>query len=362
MFAKHYMSLFAIISPPIAAQFGVGDPDVRWQSLGTGNIHDTFLITSAHHVPFVLQRLNTRVFPQPAHIVDTHLKVYQHLAAQPDFPLRLPAPIATPSGDWLVQDATGGYWRALVFLENTYAVEQPETLEQAQQAAQAVGIFLNGLADLSPTEITPALPGFHDSVQRLQHFEKAVKENRAKRIASVQSEINFVKKEADVFYIIQSLPFPERLVHTDPKISNLLFDKNTRAPVAVLDWDTVMPGVLPGDFGDMVRTLAATAPEDEADLNKVDLNVELFTALVNGIIPPLRAVLTELEIQHLVTGARWIILEQMMRFLTDYLNGDVYYKIKYAKHNLIRARNQVKLYQAVQKQEVHLLNIILQSI
>jgi len=148
------------------------------------------------------------------------------------------------------------------------------------------------------------------------------------------------------------------VVHTDPKIGNLLFDVSTNEAIAVLDWDTIMPGAIPADFGDMVRAMACTVGEDEADFSLVDLDETLFQALAEGFLPPLKDMLTPLEIENLVTGARWIILEQMMRFLTDFINGDVYYKTAYAEHNLVRARNQMALYQAVKKKEIKLQTMI----
>lgn len=344
--------------PEIVSDFGSYIPPFTYHKLGAGHIHDTFLITDAEDNNFVLQRLNTKVFPHPEHIVDTHYKVYQHLLKQQHFPLQLPAPITTKNGGWLVKEMDGTYWRAMAFIPNTYAVERAETVAQARQAATAVGNFLYGLDGLNPAEITPALPGFHDSVQRFKQFEQAVEENLVNRLRLVSPEVEFVKAEAEVFYLVEALHFPIRVVHSDPKIGNLLFDNATHDAVAVLDWDTIMPGAIPGDFGDMLRTMAATCPEDEADLSKVGLDITLFTALVNGFIPPLRGLLTPLELDHLVTGARWIILEQMMRFLTDYINGDIYYKIAYPEHNLMRARNQMMLYQAIKMQEQELAEIV----
>lgn len=344
--------------PQIVAKFDNTDAEMKWRTLGAGHIHDTFLITTTRNNNFVLQRLNTQVFPQPEHIVNNHWKVYKHLAAQADFPLQLPKPIAAQDDNWLVKDSKDGYWRATAFIANTYATERSETPAQTRQAAEAMGIFLQGLEGLNPAEIMPALPGFHDSVQRLQHFEQAIQENVAKRGSLVQPEIEFVRRKAEVFYLVEQLHFPIRVVHSDPKIGNLLFDNNTHAAVAVLDWDTIMPGAIPSDFGDMMRTMAATCSEDEADLSKVGFNITRFTALVNGFIPPLRDWLTPPEFAHLITGARWIVLEQMMRFLTDYINGDIYYKTAYSEHNLVRARNQMALYQVVKMQENELVEIV----
>jgi Ser/Thr protein kinase RdoA (MazF antagonist) len=347
-----------VLLPEVAAQFCPVDSALEWRALGSGHIHDTFLLRSATAPLLVLQRLNTQVFPQPERIVDTHLKVYQHLIAQPDFPLRLPAPVPTITGDWLYRDSSGSPWRALAFLEGTYAVEQSTSPAQIRQSAEAVAIFLCGLKGLDPANIEPALPGFHDSLARLVHFEAAIANNAAERLKHVTEEVAYLRAEAEVFHLVKNLNFPARVVHTDPKIGNLLFDAESHAAVAVLDWDTIMGGAIPGDFGDMVRAMAGTAGEAEADLSKVQLNDTLFRALVEGFLPPLAQVITPLEINHLVTGARWIILEQMMRFLTDYLNGDVYYKTAYAEHNLVRSRNQMTLYQAVKRKELALNSMV----
>lgn len=346
------------ILPKVTRQFSPVGAELHWRALGSGHIHDTFLVSTEEGPLMVLQRLNTTVFPVPERIVDTHLKVYHHLAAQQDFPLRLPAPVPTQAGEWLYFDAAGAPWRGLAYLDNTYAVEQSTSPAQTRQAAEAVGIFLRGLEGLSTETLQPALPGFHDSLARFGHFEAAVANNPVDRLSLVAKEVTFVRDESAVFHLVKKLEFPERVVHTDPKIGNLLFDSRTHAVVAVLDWDTIMPGAIPADFGDMVRAMACTEGEDEADFSLVDLDETLFQALAEGFLPPLKDVITPLEIDNLVTGARWIILEQMMRFLTDFINGDVYYKTAYAEHNLVRARNQMALYQAVKKREGYLQNMI----
>lgn len=346
------------ILPEVTRQFSPVGAELHWRALGSGHIHDTFLISTKEGPLLVLQRLNTTVFPVPERIVDTHLKVYHHLAAQQDFPLRLPAPVPTHTGEWLYFDTEGAPWRALAYLDNTYAVEQSTSFAQTRQAAEAVGIFLRGLEGLSTETLQPALPGFHDGLARFGHFEAAVANDLVDRLHLVAKEVAFVREEAAVFHLVKKLGFPERVVHTDPKIGNLLFDVSTNAAIAVLDWDTIMPGAIPADFGDMVRAMACTVGEDEADFSLVDLDETLFQALAEGFLPPLKDVITPLEIENLVTGARWIILEQMMRFLTDFINGDVYYKTAYAEHNLVRSRNQMALYQAVKKKEVKLQGMI----
>lgn len=345
----------------ILPHFDITYTPSNWSVLGVGNIHHTFLISSSTNQKLVFQKINTNIFNNPDILINNYHNIYKHLKSIKHFPLRLPAPVGTKDERRIVQDETGGYWRAFEFVENTFAMDRSESAALTQKAAEAVGIFLRHLDGLPPSMIVPAIPGFHDSVQRLQFFEDAVRLDRVNRKKEVLAEIEFIRQEASVFHLVNDLQLPERIVHADPKIGNLLFDQDTYEVIAVLDWDTIMPGTLISDFGDMVRTMAATCPEDEVDVHKVWLDITLFEALVNGFLKPLRGWITHLEINHLITGARWIILEQMMRFLTDYIDGDIYYKISYPYHNLIRARNQMKLYDTVKDKEEDLIAIIIKN-
>lgn len=316
------------------------------QRLGDGHIHDTFLVATPGGF-FVLQRLNTGVFPEPELLIRNHQQAFQALAAQPELPLRLPELRSTPAGAFLVQDEWGDYWRALRYLAGTFAVEATPSLAQIEAAAAAVGHFLGGLQALAPTALQAALPGFHDSWHRWGPFVEVVAANPHGRNVAAQDLIAFLEAESPLFAAVEKNNLPLRVVHADPKLGNVLFDQQTGQAVALLDWDTLMPGVIPTDFGDMVRAMAASAPEDEADLDRVAIDPRAFQAIVTGFLPPLRRYLTPAEIDYLFTGAQWIILEQCLRFLHDYLAGDRYYKIAYPEHNLVRARNQQKLYQSL---------------
>ncbi len=325
--------------------------------LGSGNINDTWLGTSVQGEKLVLQRINTIVFPYPDRIMHNYRVVLAHLRSK-NINLELPGLLPGIDGQGYLFDEEGNCWRAVDYLAGSVAVEHAENPQQAQQAAAAVGTFLNGLADLDPHLVQDTLPGFHDSLSRFKHFQKAVEQNVAGRLAEVRDEVAFVQKEARVFQHIHDLGLPLRVVHNDPKIANVLFDAHSGEAIAVIDWDTIQAGSILSDFGDMVRSMTPTFSEDEADTSKVEVVLPLFEGLASGFVPKIQAALSPVEKEHLLQGAFWIILEQMMRFLGDYLNGDVYYKVRYAEHNLVRARNQQALYQSIQKQEEELQAIL----
>ena len=325
--------------------------------LGSGNINDTWLGTSVQGEKLVLQRINTIVFPYPDRIMHNYRVGLAHLRSK-NINLELPGLLPGIDGQGYLFDEEGNCWRAVDYLAGSVAVEHAENPQQAQQAAAAVGTFLNGLADLDPQMVQDTLPGFHDSLSRFQHFQKAVEQNAAGRLAEVRDEVAFVQKEARVFQRIHDLGLPLRVVHNDPKIANVLFDAHSGEAIAVIDWDTIQAGSILSDFGDMVRSMTPTFSEDEADVNKVEVVLPLFEGLASGFVPKIQSALSPVEKEHLLQGAFWIILEQMMRFLGDYLNGDVYYKVRYAEHNLVRARNQQALYQSIQKREEELQAIL----
>ena len=319
--------------------------------LGSGNINDTWLGTSVQGEKLVLQRINTIVFPYPDRIMHNYRVVLAHLRSK-NTNLELPGLLPGIDGQGYLFDEEGNCWRAVDYLAGSVAVEHAENPQQAQQAAAAVGTFLNGLADLDPQLVEDTLPGFHDSLSRFQHFQKAVEQNAAGRLAEVREEVAFVQKEARVFQHIHDLGLPLRVVHNDPKIANVLFDAHSGEAISVIDWDTIQAGSILSDFGDMVRSMTPTFSEDEADVNKVEVVLPLFEGLASGFVPKIQAALSTVEKEHLLQGAFWIILEQMMRFLGDYI------KVRYAEHNLVRARNQQALYQSIQKREEELQAIL----
>ncbi len=337
---------------------GVGE--VQVEPLGTGNINDSFLVTPfGKGAKIVLQRINKDVFKQPWEVIENARTLFDHLSAKP-IPLQLLQPLPNQSGTWFSTDDNGEYWRAYSYLPNARTFDYATTPRLAFKAAEAVGAFLSGLTDLDPGRMHTVIPRFHDGLWRYQQFSEALARDPVQRAGAVEEEIAFVLREKSIFQEVADARFPLRVVHNDTKIANLLFREQEETVLAVIDWDTAMPGAILSDFGDMVRTMATTLSENDDRFGEVALRTDYFEALVKGFVPPLKNTLLPLELQHLVMGAKWIILEQMVRFLADYLNGDTYYKIRFPEHNLVRTRNQMALYASLRAQE-HLLQAIVAS-
>jgi|APTNR8051073442_1049403.scaffolds.fasta_scaffold05406_2 aminoglycoside phosphotransferase (APT) family kinase protein len=343
------------LQPENAVAHFFGDKTVfELIGFGQGNINDTWKLTiSKNGQPqsYLLQRLNHLVFRQPDQVMANISNVAQHLAAK-KYTSGILHPCAAPEGHVLFCDDAGNHWRVFPFFERTTTLETVNSPEQAFIAAQAFGVFLEALSDLNPAALHETIPGFHNSVARLAVFQEGVARDTANRLAGVQSEVDFVLKESSIFHTIANLGLPLRAVHNDAKIGNVLLDEQAEKAVAVIDWDTIMPGYLLSDLGDIARTMAASCSEDEADPAKVTFRMPVFAAICRGFLPPLQHILTTAEREALYLAPRWIILEQAMRFLGDYLAGDVYYKIRHPLHNLERARNQLALYRSVLEQQV----------
>lgn len=336
-----------------AAHFFGRNTALEVTSFGQGNINDTWKLTvsqNGHPQPYLLQRLNHLVFRQPEQVMANISNVARHLTAK-NYASGILHPCADAEGSILFCDEAGNSWRIFPFFERTTTLETVETPGQALVASRAFGAFLEALADLDPASLHETIPGFHNSVARLAVFEEAVAKDVAGRLGGVREEVALVLKESALFQHIFNLKLPLRVVHNDAKIGNILLDEPAEKAVAVIDWDTIMPGYLLSDLGDIARTMAASCSEDEADPAKVVFRMPVFEAICQGFLPPLRKILTAEERNALHLAPRWIILEQAMRFLGDYLAGDAYYKIRHPLHNLERARNQLALYQSALEQE-----------
>ena len=330
--------------------------------LGAGNINDTYLVASPD-LPkaFVLQKINRHVFKTPWDVIENSGKLYRHLSRKA-IALTLPEPLPTQDGTLCYIDEQEDYWRAFTYISPSQTAEYATTPDMAFRAGEAMALFLSGLSDLDPDEIVPVIPHFHHSSLRLLQFREVLAADPVGRASVCGEEIEFLLKECDVFRQVDESGFPQRVVHNDAKIGNMLFHPETGQAIAVIDWDTAMPGAIPSDFGDMVRTMTTTLGENDPRYDQVHLRRDWFEALARGFVPPLRQVAFPVELEGLVLGAKWIILEQMMRFLGDYLQGDTYYKTAYPDHNVVRARNQTALYRSLLQQEDELQRIVVRKI
>ena len=323
---------------------------------GSGHINDTFLVTlredDEHEERVLMQRINKNIFKNPVELMENIQGVTSFLrkkiesyGGDPDRETLTVIP--TKNGMPYFVDSDGEYWRCYVFIEGARSYDQVEELEDFYQSALAFGNFQRLLADYPADTLHETIVGFHDTRARLEVFKKAVADDVCGRAASVQKEIDFVLAHEDIANVFGDLfaagELPLRVTHNDTKLNNVMLDDATGKGICVVDLDTVMPGFAMNDFGDAIRFGASTAAEDEKDLDAVWCDMELFDIYTKGFIEGCGGKLTQKEIELLPMGAKVMTYECGIRFLTDYLQGDVYFKIHYEDHNLDRCRTQFKL-------------------
>jgi hypothetical protein len=300
----------------------------------------------------ILQRMNKDVFSNPERLMENILGVTSFLrkkiietGGDPDRETLNVIPAL--DGKPYYQDSEGDYWRSYVFITDATSYDQVEVPEQFYQSGVAFGNFQRLLADYPADTLYESIEGFHDTKARLEVFKKAVEEDVMGRAAEVQKEIRFVLDREDVARCFGECQergeIPLRVTHNDTKLNNVMIDNKTGKGICVIDLDTVMPGLAMNDFGDSIRFGASTAAEDEQDLSKVECSMELFEAYTKGFIEGCDGRLTDREMELLPMGAKVMTYECGMRFLTDYLQGDTYFKIHREKQNLDRSRTQFKL-------------------
>lgn len=304
---------------------------------------------------YLLQRVNPSVFPNPAHVMENVVRVTQHLAGRlrgagvRDWRRRVLALVPGPDRVPWVTDAGGGHWRMYPFIE-ARVIQRATTPRDARGAARAFGRFLQLLADFEGP-LHETIPGFHDTRGRYAALERAVAADRSGRAAGARAEIDALLAQrglADVLPpLIDNAAVPRRVVHNDAKISNVLFDAATTEALGVVDLDTVMPGSALYDFGDLVRSTVSPAEEDETNPASVRVRPEFFQAVTVGFLETAGHVITPRERELLVFASRLITLEQAVRFLTDYLEGDAYYRAARPGHNLDRCRTQLRLFESL---------------
>ena len=318
-----------------------GEP-VECRALGHGHINSTFKITTDRGRQYVLQRINRNVFRDPAALMDNGGAVTDFIRQHAGVTLHY---LATREGKLYHQDGQGEYWRMYDFIAG-FCLDLPESAEDFYQSALAFGRFQELLAEFPAQTLRETIPNFHNTIDRYQKFRRAVEADSSNRLAMVGEEVEFFVEREERATWLQRMreagELPLRVTHNDTTLNNVLLDPTTRKALCVLDLDTVMPGLSAYDFGDAIRSGAATAAEDETDLTKMELDLNLFRAFTRGFLEAAVS-LTDREVEVLPLGAYVMTLETAMRFLTDYLEGDVYYKTQYPDHNLIRARSQMKL-------------------
>lgn len=321
------------------------------EHFGNGHINDTYLVQTKNQKRYILQRINTHTFQDVEGLMENIHLVTGHISrkvAQSGGDVQRESMSLIPSdrGLWYHKDSQGDCWRMFTYIEDSICLQKARNEQDLYECAAAFGKFQRQLEDFNAEQLSETIPHFHDTPKRLRDFEQAVQQDLLGRAQSVQREIEFVRSRKEDCAVMvgmqQQGKLPLRVTHNDTKLNNVLLDKKTRKSLCVLDLDTVMPGLSLYDFGDSIRFGAATAAEDEADLSKMGLDLHLFEIYTKGYMEACPS-LTSKEIEMLPTGARILTLELAMRFLTDYLDGDRYFKAAYPEHNLVRARAQMKL-------------------
>jgi hypothetical protein len=344
--------------PQVVREFEIDGKLTSIAPYGSGHINDTYcaVFTQAGALArFIVQRINTIIFENPAAMMQNIERVTSQIAAQlagePDGARRVLTLVATHDGCAWHVDAEGGYWRVYRFIEGARSYDAVESTGQAYQAGKAFGRFQRQLADLPEPRLHDTIPDFHNTPKRFTAFERAVGADVANRAVNARAEIDFAFAHQLIAGILLNANLPERVTHNDTKINNVLLDDATGEGLCVIDLDTVMPGLALYDFGDMVRTATSPAAEDERDLSKVAMQFPLFEGLVRGYLSSAGGFLTTAEKEHLVVAGKVIAFEQGIRFLADYLAGDTYYKVHREGQNLDRCRTQFKLIASIEEQE-----------
>ncbi|MFN8259117.1 MAG: aminoglycoside phosphotransferase family protein [Bacteroidales bacterium] len=343
----------------IAGQFVTDGKIESAVSYGGGHINDTFRVTASSGSNYILQKINKNVFKTPLNVVNNIEKLLQHFNhigknALQTFPAF--------DGKKYYLDEQGDYWRLYNFVSDAKSYEVIENETQAFEAGKAFGSFLHDTLALNPSEFKETIPNFHHLGKRYEKFRSVIEQNPAKRLDSVKTEVDIALAH---FHIAESVEksiasgeLPVRVTHNDTKLNNALFDINTGKGICVIDLDTVMPGLLMYDYGDMVRTFTSPLAEDDTHFEKVKMRIEIFKQLTHGYMSELSNAIKKAEIENLVLGAKYMTLIMAVRFLTDYIEGDVYYKIKHPNHNIDRARNQFALLKSIENHEDELQKFI----
>lgn len=344
------------------------------QPYGNGHINDTFLLTcgtdDSRTKRYILQRMNSSIFKNPCRLMENVVNITEYLRkvilSQGGDPDRETLNvIRTLDGASYHEDENHNFWRVFLFIEDTLCLEMAESPGDFYDSGAALGNFQRMLADYPAEKLHETIPDFHDTPSRFMAFQRAVQEDKLGRAAQAKAEITFaLAREGDtpvLTDLLQAGKLPLRVTHNDTKLNNILFDKTTGKALCIVDLDTVMPGLSLYDFGDSIRFGASTGAEDEPDLSRVELDLTLFEAFTEGFLKGCAGSLTPEEIRLLPMGAKLMTYECGIRFLADFLEGDIYFRIHRENHNLDRARTQLKLVADMEKKWVQMAEIVERS-
>ena len=346
---QEVISAFEQYTPDLP-DHSAGKIDVK--SIGHGLIHHSYKIECELKTSFLLQKINTTVFPKPEEVQENLI----HISAYAEFEftgLRMPYPKYYSNTGSLYKDRKGNYWRAFEFIEDSFSVNIPQSPTQARATAKAFAKFTTAFIDFNIDLLHIIIPDFHNLSFRYKQFEDALNGayyERMPKALPLAEELKKRQRYKHFYEIITESPddFPQRLMHHDAKVSNALFSSNTSKVICLVDFETVMPGYFFSDIGDMIRSMACSQDESSTGFDKLKIRKSYYDAILGGYLSSMKKYLTEAEKKHIHYAGIMMIYMQALRFITDYLNGDVYYNIKYPEQNYDRAKNQFILLQQLE--------------
>lgn len=336
----------------ICRQFGIKGEHVETEMLKSGNINSTYKVTfneSGKEISYVIQKINTYVFKNPDYIMANIKKVTGHISYKLPEEKRTRGVLSyleRENGDNFLIDEDS-FWRGYTFIENSVTYNNFADLELLEGAGRAFGEFQTLLSDFDASVLFEIIPNFHNTKARIERLIEIAEQDPAGRLDSVKEEMDFILENKEIGESLCNMldegTLPLRVTHNDTKGNNVLFDPDTKKTLAVIDLDTVMPGLIAYDFGDAVRFAANNTDEDDPDISKVYLCIERFEAFAKGFVPQIKHGAIKAELDTLALGAIVMTYELAVRFLDDYIAGDKYFKVLYPEHNIVRARNQIAL-------------------
>jgi Ser/Thr protein kinase RdoA (MazF antagonist) len=331
----------------ILDRFQLEGAPVSCERYGSGHINETYLVVTQAPHRYILQKINRRIFQDVPALMENILAVTSYLARRDPDPRHVLTLVSAADGKAYCRDEEGESWRVYEFVTGGICLDRAESAADFYQSAVAFGRFQTMLSDFPAHTLHETIARFHDTPARFGALHRAMEQDAALRRRKVAEEIEFaLQREAEAALLMRLLSegaLPLRVTHNDTKLNNVILDEKTRTPLCVIDLDTVMPGLVANDFGDSIRFGASTAAEDEVDLDRVSLSLPLYETYVRGFLGACGQHLTPREVETLPLGAKLMTLENGVRFLTDYLEGDHYYAIHRPGHNLDRCRTQFRL-------------------
>jgi len=342
---------------------------LKGEPYGSGHIHDTFLVETAEKTGdnYILQRLNNNVFKKIPELQENIERVTVHLRNKlrnipgSDIKRECLNLVQANDGKSWIRDSDGSFWRMYIYISNHKSYNIVDSPKKAFEGGKAIGRFQAMLSDMPGAPLHETIPWFHNIEKRLETFNSKVKEDPAGRVGFIGKDIENILQREEKMKIILRLgregKIPCRITHNDTKFNNILLDENDKA-LCVIDLDTVMPGFVHYDFGDAIRTAANRSPEDEKDLSKISMDINLFNAYAEGYLSQAGGTLNDVEKEHLAFAPQLITYTIGVRFLTDYIDGDRYFKIHHENHNLERARAQLQLVISMEEQYENMRRII----